>query len=68
MTIYEELKQAEVPLDHHESDLYALKNETSERILKKYDHSFTIFISQIDHKPWYDIPFAFQPWWDSKPR
>ena len=67
-TIYEELKGAGIQLDSHESDLYALKTAESERIVKAWDYccNVTTFKSQIDGKIWYDIPFAYKPFWDSK--
>ena len=29
----------------------------------KYRHLVTTFQSAIDHTLWYEIPFAFSPWW-----
>ena len=66
--IYDELKAKGIPLDNHESDLYALKTPESEAIIKAWDfpHNVTTFKSQIDGNIWYDIPFAFKPWWDAR--
>jgi len=66
MTLYEQLKGAGVPLDNHESDLYALANETSKQIIMSHRNwqNTTTFRSQIDGKIWYDIPFAYQPFWE----
>jgi len=68
MDIYEQLKNANIPLDNHESDLYALKTPESEAIIKNYTMRPFIktFISQIDGKIWYDIPFAYTPFWAKK--
>jgi len=66
MSIYTELKDAGIETDNHESDLYCLKTEEAKAIIKKHEHSFTTFISQIDGKQWLDIPFAFDPFWKSK--
>ena len=65
-TIYEQLKEAGIPLDHHESDLYALLTPESTAIISKWSFlsSVTTFKSQVDGKTWYDLPFAFQPFWD----
>lgn len=67
--IYEEMKNAGVEISHHESDLYVPVNETTTEIVSRYEFkdNVTRFISQIDKKPWYDIPFAFNPFWDVKP-
>ena len=67
-TIYEELVKAGVPIDSHEGDLYALKTPESEAIVSTWDYTpvVTIFKSQIDGKIWFDIPFGYKPFWDSK--
>jgi len=66
MTIYEQLKAAGVPTDSHQSDLYAKKTPESEAIIATYESRsiVTTFISQIDKTIWYDIPFAYDPFWD----
>jgi hypothetical protein len=68
LTIYEALKAAGVPLDSHESDLYALVTPESTRIVEAYRFrsNVTTFVSQIDKKRWYDIPFAYLPFWEKK--
>ena len=68
MSLYKDLKEAGVPLDSHESDLYAMVTPESQKIIKTSGHSFTTFISQIDGKRWYDLPFAFIPFWENKPK
>jgi hypothetical protein len=64
MDIYEQLKVAGVPLDNHESDLYALVTPESTKIVEASGKSVTTFTSQVDKKVWYDIPFAYTPWWE----
>jgi hypothetical protein len=66
--IYEDLKDAGVELDHHESDLYAKVNPTSRKIVEAYKFrgNVTVFSNQIDGSPWYDIPFAYRPWWEAR--
>ena len=67
-SIYEDLKAAGVPMDNHESDLYAKVTPESSAIVAKYEwkDNVKIFTSQIDHLQWYDIPFAYSPWWQRK--
>jgi len=67
-SIYEVLKAAGIPMDSHEGDLYVKVTPQSTEILEKYKYRkiVTSFISQIDHASWYDIPFAYEPFWDSK--
>lgn len=68
MTIYEQLKQANVSLDHHESDLYAEVTPKSAAIINSYEFktNVTKFVAQGTNELWYDIPFAFDPWWDKR--
>ena len=68
LSIYEQLKQANVKIDNHESDLYCPVNETTKAIIANYDHksNVTTFKSNIDGKTWYDIPFAYAPWWNER--
>jgi len=42
----------------------------SKELIKNYKYrpNVTTFISQIDKALWYDIPFAYQPFWDKKVR
>ena len=66
MTIYEKLKEANVKLDHHESDLYAEVTDASSDIVSnyKYKDTVTFFTNDIDNKLWYEIPFAYDLWWN----
>jgi hypothetical protein len=64
--VHEQLSKAGVELDHHASDLYAKRTPVSERILRGYEHrrNVTTFRSNVDGTVWYDIPFAYMPFWD----
>jgi hypothetical protein len=62
MTIYEQLKAAGVPLSNHESNLYAKVTPESQRIIGRVTTA-TVVHSRIDGELWYDIPFAYDPWW-----
>lgn len=64
MTVKEQLLQLgmkEEHIDTHESDLYVLKNDTSEKWLSEYEFKGSVetFISEIDGQVWYDIPFGY---------
>lgn len=64
MSLKEQLLKAGMTkeqIDNHESDLYVLKNAISTEVLKNYEfkQNVTTFISQIDKKVWYDIPFGY---------
>jgi len=70
VTIYERLLEAGIPLDSHESDLYALVTPESTRIVAGYEHAKNVrtFRSEVDGRQWFDIPFAYLPWWQRRTR
>ena len=53
---------------HHESDLYLKKNEVSTNLLSSYQFRYNVrtFVSNIDRTVWFDIPFAYDPFWERK--
>ena len=68
--IYDELVSREIQTDHHESDLYFPMTEETTEILNQYPDKFQsarIFRSNIDHNLWYEVPFAYMPFWREKP-
>ncbi len=67
MSIYTDLVSRKCEIDHHESDLYTPVNDVSKSILKRYGNtSAEIFTHQTLKTQWYDIPFAFDPWWKKR--
>ena len=68
MSIYEQAKELGLEMDNHESDLYLRMTPQSTDLMRTYAYraNVTTFISQIDKKPWYDIPFAYTPFWDKR--
>lgn len=54
-------------IDHHESDLYILKTPESSAIIKAYEFSTMVeeFLSPLDNRIWYDVPFAYEPYWEA---
>lgn len=54
-----------IPMESHESDLYLQVNEDSIKLVNEYEfkQNVTKFISQTDKKEWFDIPFAYEPFW-----
>lgn len=69
-SVYRALLDAGVPLDSHESDLYAKVTPVSTNIIKQYRQagalltSPTTFISSTDRTSWYDLPFQYDPFWE----
>jgi hypothetical protein len=68
--LFEQIKAAGIPFDNHESDLYVLVTPGSRKIIAEACrlNDASTFISQLDGKLWYDVPFAYQPFWDAKAR
>ncbi len=68
MSLYTELLGAGVPLDSHESDLYAKLTPDSVRIVEASGwRGVTKFTSHMEPAGvWYDLPFAFDPWWEAR--
>ena len=64
MTFYETVKH--IPHDHHESDLYLLATPEAWSAMKQHEKRGQLFRSEIDGKLYYDIPFAYEPWWIAK--
>lgn len=71
-SVYEQLIEVmnDDEMSNHQSDLYVLKNGNSTPIVEQYKKEFpvcvTTFISNIDRKIWYDIAFAYQPYWNKR--
>ena len=68
MTIYEQMIKNQVPVGNHESDLYAKVTPMSTLIINEYEHRQNVktFKNNVDKTLWYDIPFAFDPFWKGK--
>lgn len=67
-SIHQQLLGAGVELDSHESDLYAKVGPESTRIIEESGHSSSMFQSEVDGQMWYDLPFAYDPFWRAKQR
>lgn len=63
---YDAAVAAGCEIDHHESDLYLKCSPEADAIVKRFGCSAERFRSQIDGALWWDIPFAFLPWWERR--
>lgn len=63
MTIYEDLLAAGIQVSNHESDLYCPVTPESRALVRKHELMVTTFINQVEGGTWYDIPFAYDPFW-----
>jgi hypothetical protein len=57
-----------IEYDHHESDLYVPATLTSKAVIEAHGLSYSTFRSNIDGGLWYDVPFAYTPWWNKRSR
>lgn len=67
LTIYQQMQNVLKPneIANHESDLYCKVTKESRKIVAnyKYLHLVTTFRDIQTNQLWYDIPFAYDPWW-----
>lgn len=64
MSLYQALKDAGCLLDHHESDLYVLATKVAFDIINKHEsYSMNKFFKSTDSRMWFEIPFAYEPYW-----
>jgi hypothetical protein len=70
MEIYTQVVAANIPLANHESDLYIPVTDETRALIAAYrfKENVTTFINNLDGKLWYDVPFAFLPYWEAKQR
>jgi hypothetical protein len=66
MTIYQEIKATGTTIKNWQSDLYIPINEITTPIVNKYkkDLYITTFTNQVEGGQWYDIAFAYDPYWE----
>jgi len=67
--LYEALVETGEPMDHHESDLYVIVSPATTPLVKQYEFFTTnvrTFVSNIDGKRWYDVPFGYIPFWEKR--
>ena len=65
---YEKVIELGIEHDHHESDLRVPMNAQTKMLVNHYEYGMlvTTFKSQPDGSIWYDIPFAYTPFWEEK--
>ena len=66
--IYTAMIQCDILVDNHESDLYVPINEITTNIVNcyKFKCNVTRFTNQVTKTLYYDIPFAFNPYWERR--
>lgn len=64
-SVYNQIKATGCDIAHHESDLYCPVTPETTDIVKNYQFKGNVrkFTNRIDGTPWYEIPFAYDPFW-----
>jgi hypothetical protein len=68
-SVYQALVAAGCEIDHHESDLYVRDTAEANEVLAQWPQDRIRgrhFIDNIEHVAWLEIPFAYDPHWESK--
>ncbi len=76
LSLYKQLKRiglkegrgAADEIGHHESDLYVKASPETRALVKASGRPYSFFKSNVDGKTWIDVPFAYEPFWELKPR
>ena len=69
MSLYTALTEAGIEVSNWQSDLYFPVNDTTRQILAGFPKEKSIasvFTSNDTKKPTYEVPFAFDPYWENK--
>jgi len=61
--LYEECKALGIPINNHSSDLYIPVTPETTALIRKHGHRATTFKNQVEGGIWYDVPFAYLPFW-----
>ena len=75
LSLYEEVVATGLPIDNHYSDLYIKDSPEARNILARYPSqkgNSRMFVVQVGHpdagQVWWDVPFAYLPYWDQRMR
>lgn len=54
-------------IDNHESDLYIKVNPVSKELINNYEfkNNVTTFKDDVNKELWYEVPFAYIPFWNN---
>lgn len=65
--LYQKMLAFGITIDHHESDLYAVVSPVSQRLVDQYEYKENVTrFKSSDGRIWFDIPFAYTPYWNKK--
>ena len=64
LSLHAECVTLGIPTQHHASDLYIPVTNQTYELLKKHGKKATVFTNQVEGGQWYDVPFAYEPFFD----
>ena len=64
--IYEIAKRIGIEIKAHESDLYIPVNDTTKKLVDRYEFKCNVIVFHSHGTMWYEIPFAYTPFWENR--
>ena len=68
-SLYQTLLDAGVKVENRYSDLMFPMNEQTTAILSNFPEEkkiSTTFLDNVSHTTWYEVPFAYTPYWEKR--
>jgi hypothetical protein len=65
-TLYAECVKRNIPCHNHESDLYIPVTQETLDLVNHFGHRPETFTNQVEGGVWFDVPFAYSPWWEAR--
>lgn len=65
-SVYDSMLEANQEISNWCSDMYVPVNDTTTAIIKDYEFKCNVkrFKSNVDGKMMYELPFAYEPYWN----
>ena len=65
-SLYAECVKRGIPMNNHESDLYVPATAETRELVQHFKMSADTFQNQVEGGLWFDVAFAFLPWWEQR--
>ena len=71
MSLFQMVVKLGIPFSNHASDLYIPVTPETTKLLqsitiKGRKHHYSVFNNQVEGGLWYDVAFAYEPFWSAK--
>jgi hypothetical protein len=67
-SLYADCIERGIKTANHASDLYIPATDETRELIRKHGHRATMFTNEVEGGIWYDVPFAFVPFWEARQR